>query len=687
MKSMTSDFFLKNRKPNCKMKYLMMKKSLFFFAAIVLICSLPLNCVDHPARVEKSNQVTIAAYYFPNYHPNDRRNQELKGKGWSEWELVKAARPRFQAHQQPKIPLWGYTDESDPRVMAQKIDAAFSHGLDVFIFDWYWYDDGPYLERALDEGFLKAGNNNRLKFSLMWANHDWIDIHPYKKDSPKTVLFKGAVTKETFERLTVYVIKNYFKHPSYWKIDGKPYFSIYELNELMRSFGSLDATREALDQFRSQAMKEGFSDIHLNAVIWGSLIIPGENKTANPGEIIRKLGFNSVTSYVWIHHVDLPEQQTDYKYVKDAYFKYWTKADSLFKVPYYPNVTMGWDSSPRAGQDDPFGNFGYPFMNTIAGNSPERFQKALLDTKERVLTSPEPHIITINCWNEWTEGSYLEPDTRHKLAYLEAVRSVFGGPDIKSEAGDDQFRAISQEPVKKLPLDGEIFTIQGQTAFLILPKSVKSGRSIPWVWYAPALPGLPGEEEKWMFTRFLEKGIAIAGADVGESYGSPWGRDIYSAFYNEMVNNRSLAKKACLLARSRGGLMLYNWAAEHPQSVACIAGIYPVCNLNSYPGLEKASGAYNMTAAQLAAVSTEHNPIDRLASLARAEVPVFHIHGDSDQLVPLQDNSAELAKRYLAQDGKITLKVIKGGRHDMWTGWFQCQELVDFVIKYTQQED
>ena len=84
----------------------------------------------------------VAVYYFPNYHPGDPRNTEMKGETWSEWELVKAARPRFPGHAQPKVPLWGYGDESDPAVMARKIDAAADHGVDAFIFDWYYYDMG-----------------------------------------------------------------------------------------------------------------------------------------------------------------------------------------------------------------------------------------------------------------------------------------------------------------------------------------------------------------------------------------------------------------------------------------------------------------------------------------------------------------------------------------------------------------
>ena len=127
-----------------------------------------------------SDSITVASYYFGNYHPGDARNSKMKGKGkkWSEWELVKAAKPRFPGHHQPNVPLWGYEDEANPKVMAKKIAAAADHGIDAFIFDWYYYDDGPFLERPIDKGFLKAKNNNRIKFAFMWANHDWIELHP-----------------------------------------------------------------------------------------------------------------------------------------------------------------------------------------------------------------------------------------------------------------------------------------------------------------------------------------------------------------------------------------------------------------------------------------------------------------------------------------------------------------------------
>jgi hypothetical protein len=230
--------------------------------------------------------------------------------------------------------------------------------------------------------------------------------------------------------------------------------------------------------------------------------------------------------------------------------------------------------------------------------------------------------------------------------------------------------------------EGEEFTIGGHRAFVILPPGVRPAPPRGWVWYAPTLPGLPGPEENWMFRRFLDAGLAIAGIDVGESYGSPRGCAHFTALYQELTRRRGFAARPGLLARSRGGLMLYNWAAAHPESVACIAGIYPVCNLTSYPGLAQACGAYDLTELELAARLAEHNPLERCAALAAARVPILHLHGDEDTVVPLAANSAPFAARYQQHGGPMRLIVAKGRGHDRWSGWFESQELVDFVIRY-----
>jgi len=183
-----------------------------------------------------------------------------------------------------------------------------------------------------------------------------------------------------------------------------------------------------------------------------------------------------------------------------------------------------------------------------------------------------------------------------------------------------------------------------------------------------------------MFERFTQAGIAIAGIDVGESYGSPDGRACYSAFYDELTHHRGFAAKAVLLGRSRGGLMTLCWASENADKVAGFAGIYPVCNIASYPGVTNACGAYHLTAVDLSSHLAEHNPLDRLAALAKAGVPIFAIHGDKDELVPLEANSGEMRKRYEALGGKMQLIIPHGQGHNMWPGFFQSQVLVDFVV-------
>jgi len=375
----------------------------------------------------------IASYYFPNYHV-DARNAALFGDGWMEWELVKAAKPRFPGHHLPNVPAWGYTDEADPIQMAQKIDAAADHGIDAFIFDWYYYDDGLFLERGIEEGFFGAKNNERLKFGLMWANHDWLDIHPADSatllsEEGHELLYPGTIRLDTWDRMCDYIIETYFKHPSYWLIDGSPYFSVYDLSKLVESFGSPEATAEAISQFDAKVREAGFKSLHMNAVVWGRTILPSEKivETESMEAFLKELGFVSATSYVWIHHVPLDFPQHPYPDVQEKYFEYAQQFSGSIDIPYFPNVTMGWDSSPRANQDDEFSDLGYPFMGTIANNTPENFKKALTRVKEYLDEDPgAQNIFNINCWNEWTEGSYLEPDTINGMAYLEAIREVFG---------------------------------------------------------------------------------------------------------------------------------------------------------------------------------------------------------------------------------------------------------------------
>lgn len=364
----------------------------------------------------------IGAYYFPNWHV-DPRNESVHGKGWTEWRLLQHAEPKFQGHQQPKIPLWGYEDESIPSVFERKIDTAADHRVGYFIFDWYWYEGKPFLNGGLEQGYLRARNNNRVKFCLMWANQDWANLFPAGLNAPRWIQYKGDFDRAQFDSITDYVIKHYFSHPSYFMIDGCPYFSIYEISHLVRSLGSFVAAASALKRFREKTQAAGHQDLHLNVVKLGIQNIPGlEN-----WPMLRDLSCRSTTSYTWLHG-PIPKRfpSFDYEETMQLAISFWEKAQQDFPIPYYPNVTMGWDSTPRVCQTDIFTESEYPFTPVMTNNTPEKFTQALLAAKRFVDTrGGARRIININAWNEWTEGSYLEPDTAHGMRYLQAIRDVF----------------------------------------------------------------------------------------------------------------------------------------------------------------------------------------------------------------------------------------------------------------------
>ena len=157
-----------------------------------------------------------------------------------EWQTVMSNKPKYEGHEQPRYPLWGYINEADPYIAEMEINAAADHGVNVFIFDWYWYDGMPFLEGHLNEGYLKARNNDRVKFYLMWANHDvtmtWDKRNAGKPDN-RAKIWNGGVDREEFETICHRVIEKYFSHPSYYQVDGKPSFMIYDLPTFIKGLG------------------------------------------------------------------------------------------------------------------------------------------------------------------------------------------------------------------------------------------------------------------------------------------------------------------------------------------------------------------------------------------------------------------------------------------------------------------
>ena len=362
------------------------------------------------ADVKKEPEYDVAAYVWPSCHHDERLGDIIWPDGMGEWEVIKKGNPRFEGHYQPKVPLWGYEADDDPRVMERWIDAASDHGVNVFIFDWYWLDGGPFLESSLNNGFLKAGNNEKIKFYVMWANHDMpaklINVHKF--EDYNSVRWDGAVDLENFEMIVERVISQYFIRPNYYKIDGKPVFSLFMINEFIEGLGGLEKAARAIQYFREETKKAGFPGLHLQQIVFDT---PDEEVLHQ----IETLGANSVTMYNW----DGPHPQDYIQWGVEGMerIREW---DEALSIPFFPNASIGWDDSPRfpAKAKERIVHF---------NQSPEAFSSFLQKAKDYCDEHPEQaKLITVFAWNEWIEGSYLLPDMKYGFSYLEAVKKVMG---------------------------------------------------------------------------------------------------------------------------------------------------------------------------------------------------------------------------------------------------------------------
>ncbi|MGV3486289.1 MAG: alpha/beta hydrolase family protein [Planctomycetaceae bacterium] len=281
----------------------------------------------------------------------------------------------------------------------------------------------------------------------------------------------------------------------------------------------------------------------------------------------------------------------------------------------------------------------------------------------------------------------LDAIGRLRIAMVCAV--VLGAVGIKAGwAADPLDSPSASSETKSLILPGESFLVEDRPAFILWPeKSLRTEAAQPWVFYAPTLPAYPDQHEKWMHQQFLDAGIAVAGIDVGEAYGSAASRKLFDAFYQQMVEKRNFSKKPCLLGRSRGGLWVTSWACDHPERFAGLAGIYPVFDFRTYPGIDKTAAAYGMSVPDLSQQIDHHNPISRVSALATVKLPTLIIHGDQDTVVPLKENSARFAEIYrnAGAEDHVELIVAAGQGHSFWQGFFRCQPLVDFVIARAKQ--
>ncbi|MBR2731791.1 MAG: glycoside hydrolase family 99-like domain-containing protein [Clostridia bacterium] len=359
----------------------------------------------------------VAAYVWPSYTGKEPRARQFWEQGIGEWQSVLSAEKRTEDQILPRKPLWGTVDEADPQVMEFQIKEALRHGVNVFIYDWYWYDRRPFLEQCLDDGFLGAPNNEEMQFYLMWANHDAGYTWDKRQSALDEIIWLGTQPRAEFDRICRRVIDLYFKRPNYYKIDGCPVFMIYEMSNLVRGLGGVDAAREALDHFRALTKEAGFPGLHLQATIYAehAVNVSGVDsaREGSTKDLVRLLGFDSVTHYQFCHFVDC---NRDYLELLPDVQAEWNRIRADYDVPYYPHATIGWDNNPRHH---------FLTLPIMKNNTPENFKQCLRMAKDYADRYNDVPLITINSWNEWTEMSYLEPDDVYGYGYLEAVRDVF----------------------------------------------------------------------------------------------------------------------------------------------------------------------------------------------------------------------------------------------------------------------
>lgn len=395
-----------------------MKKNILFLVISYCFLLAPQILSAQTEWNQKKQNYDIAAFVWPSYHSDDRA-KVFWPDGIGEWQTVISNKPKFDGHEQPRYPLWGYINEADPYVAEMEINAAADHGVNIFIFDWYWYDGKPFLEGHLNDGYLKARNNTRVKFYLMWANHD-VNMLWDKRNAGKpndALIWKGSVDREEFEIVCHRVIEKYFSHPSYYTVDGKPSFMIYSLNSLIKGLGGIKETKEAIEWFRKEVVKAGYKGLDLQLSIRhkrSTLTGLAEDDPTSQEEIIEELGFDGVTHYQFVHFTNIDR---DYIEIMNDVEKEWNSIDNEYNIPYYSHISVGWDNNPR---------FKMFQSGVVKNNTPENFEKALRQAKTYVDAHPEQApLITINSWNEWTETSYLQPCTMYGYGYLEAVKKVF----------------------------------------------------------------------------------------------------------------------------------------------------------------------------------------------------------------------------------------------------------------------
>lgn len=231
------------------------------------------------------------------------------------------------------------------------------------------------------------------------------------------------------------------------------------------------------------------------------------------------------------------------------------------------------------------------------------------------------------------------------------------------------------------------FDVDGIKALVVVPKTAAAGN--PWIWRAEFFDHRPETD-----VALVDRGFHLVYMEVGNTFGCPDAMAHWEALYTFLTEKQGLSRKPALEGLSRGGLYVYNWAAAHPERVSCIYGDNPVCDFKSWPGGKgKGPGSpedwkllqqcYRFDS-EAGALAYDKNPIDNLKPLADANIPLLHVCGDADEVVPFEENTVILKERYEQLGGSISLIIKKGYKHHPH-GLDDPAPIVEFILKNTSR--
>ena len=228
------------------------------------------------------------------------------------------------------------------------------------------------------------------------------------------------------------------------------------------------------------------------------------------------------------------------------------------------------------------------------------------------------------------------------------------------------------------------FNYKGHKAKIVFPD--KSNNEKYWVWRARFWGHEPQVDKA-----LLEKGFHVVYIDVAELFGNGKAVNIWNEYYDFLIDTYKLNPKVVLEGMSRGGLIIYNWASQNTDKVACIYADAPVCDIKSWPGgLYKGKGSpadwkaclekYDLD--ETSVLTFKSIPIHTAVHVAKSKIPVIHVCGDSDTVVPYKENTAILARNFEEAGGEIEIILKEGIGHHPHS-LKDPKPIVDFILKNT----